>query len=243
MAQQPVNHTAQHPAQKGIISGTFSIITRVFFALLLALLFSIVVEWIGMTFFWDEPGSGHANRMLEIEIEYLNKDFRQSIVTSSPAQFARDMADTSYYYLFVWTGLIKFIEWAASDQPQSSVHHYAHVITMGFWDYVLAMIAVTQVFAVRLAILILAIPVFVLALVAGFTDGLVQRDLRRWGGGRESSFLYHHSKKMIYPAILSAWVVYLAMPFSVHPSFIIVPFTILAGIAMAVSASTFKKYL
>lgn len=243
MAQQPVNHTAQHPAQQGIISGTFSIITRVFFALLLALLFSIVVEWIGMTFFWDESGSGHANRMLEIEIEYLNDDFRQSIVTSSPAQFARDMADASYYYLFEWTGLIKFIEWAASDQPQSSVHHYAHVIALGLWDYVLAMIAVTQVFAVRLSILILAIPVFILALVAGFTDGLVQRDLRRWGGGRESSFLYHHSKKVIYPAILSAWVVYLAMPFSVHPSFIIVPFTLLAGIAMAVSASTFKKYL
>ncbi len=105
------------------------------------------------------------------------------------------------------------------------------------------MIAVTQVFAVRLSILILATPVILLALIAGFTDGLVQRDLRRWGGGRESSFLYHHAKKVILPAILSAWVIYLAIPFSVHPSLIIVPFTLMAGIAMAVTASTFKKYL
>ena len=234
MAQQPVNQTAQHPAQKGIIAGMFGLIAKLFFFLFLALLFSIVVEWVGMSFFWDEPGSGHAKKMLEIEIEYLNDDFRKSILTSSPAQFARNMADTRYYYLFEWTGLIRFIEWAASDQPQSSLHHYAHVITMSLWDYVLAMIAVTQVFAVRLSILILAIPVFILALVAGFTDGLVQRDLRRWGGGRESSFLYHHSKKIIYPAILSAWVIYLAMPFSVHPSFIIVPFTLLAGIGLNV---------
>lgn len=243
MAQQAVNQTSQHPAEQGIISRTFTIIIKMFFALLLALVFSIAVEWIGMTFFWDEPGSEHAKKMLEIEVEYLNKDFRQSILTSSPANFAKEMADTSYYYLFEWTGLIRFVEWAASDNPQTRLHQYAHVIAITVWDYVLAMIAVTQVFAVRLAILILATPVFILALIAGMTDGLVQRDLRRWGGGRESSFLYHHAKKVILPALLSAWVVYLAMPFSVHPSFIIVPFTLMAGIATAVSAATFKKYL
>lgn len=243
MAQQAVNQTSQHPAQQGIIGGTFTIIVKLFFALLLALLFSIVVEWVGMSFFWDEPGSEHAQKMLEIEIEYLNKDFRQSILTSSPAQFAREMADTSYYYLFEWTGLIRFVEWAGNEPPQNRLHQYAQVIATSLWDYVLAMIAVTQVFAVRLAILILAMPVFILALIAGATDGLVQRDLRRWGGGRESSFLYHHAKKVIFPALLSAWVVYLAMPISVHPSLIIVPFTLMAGIATAISTATFKKYL
>ena len=243
MAQQAVHQTSQHPAQKGIISGTFSVIAKMFFALFMALMFSIVVEWVGMTFFWDEPGSEHAQKMLEIEIEYLNQDFRKSIVTSSPARFAREMADTSYYYLFEWTGLIRFFQWAGSATPESRLHQYAHHIATTLWDYILAMIAVTQVFAVRLSILILAIPVILLALIAGFTDGLVQRDLRRWGGGRESSFLYHHAKKVILPAIISAWVVYLAMPFSVHPSLIIVPFTLMAGIAMAVTTSTFKKYL
>ena len=243
MAQQAVNQTSQHPAQKGIISGTLSLISKILFALLMALFFSIVVEWIGMTFFWDEPGSEHAKKMLEVEIEYLNDDFRKSIVTSSPAQFARDMADTSYYYLFEWTGLIHFFQWAANTSPQTRLHQYAHDIAASLWEYILAMIAVTQVFAVRLSILILATPVILLALIAGFTDGLVQRDLRRWGGGRESSFLYHHAKKVILPAILSAWVIYLAIPFSVHPSLIIVPFTLMAGIAMAVTSSTFKKYL
>jgi len=242
MAQQAVDQTAQHPAEKGIISGTFSLIVKLFFALLMALIFSIIVEWVGMTFIWDEPGSEHAQNMLETEIAYLNQDFRKSIMTSSPARFAREVADSGYYYLFEWTGLIRFFEWAATE-PQSTVHAYVHILITHAWEYVLAMIAVTQVFAVRLSILILAIPVIVLALVAGFTDGLVQRDLRRWGGGRESSFLYHHAKKMVIPAIFSAWVIYLAIPISVHPSFIIVPFTLMAGIAMAVTTSTFKKYL
>jgi integrating conjugative element membrane protein (TIGR03747 family) len=243
MAQQPVNQTSQHPAQRGLIHNTLSVFSKMFFALLMALLFSIVIEWVGMSFFWDEPGSVHAQKMLEIEIEYLNQDFRQSVLTSSPAQFARDMADSSYYYLFEWTGLIHFFQWAMTDTPQSKPHLYAHNIATVMWDYFLAMIAITQVFAVRLSILILATPVIFLALIAGFTDGLVQRDLRRWGGGRESSFLYHHAKKVVLPAIISAWVIYLAMPFSVHPSLIIVPFTLMAGIAMAISAATFKKYL
>lgn len=180
--------------------------------------------------------------MLNTEVEYLDQDFRRSLITSSPARFAKELADSSYYYLFEWTGLVQFFQWAASE-PTSELHGYAHLIATTLWDYILAMIVVTQVFAVRLAILILATPVFVLALVAGLTDGLVQRDLRRWGGGRESAFLYHHAKKVIVPALISAWVVYLSMPFSIHPSLIIVPFTLLAAIAVAVSAATFKKYL
>jgi len=40
-----------------------------------------------------------------------------------------------------------------------------------------------------------------------------------------------------------AWVVYLAMPVSVDPNFVILPFAVLSALALAVTASTFKKYL
>ena len=40
-----------------------------------------------------------------------------------------------------------------------------------------------------------------------------------------------------------AWVVYLALPVSVHPSFIVIPFATLFALAVTVTASTFKKYL
>jgi len=74
-------------------------------------------------------------------------------------------------------------------------------------------------------------------------DGLVRRDLRRWGGGRESSFVYHYAKKAAFPMVIVAWVLYLALPFSLHPSWIILPFAIGFGLTVAVTASTFKKYL
>jgi len=47
------------------------------------------------------------------------------------------------------------------------------------------MMQVTLVFAVRVAILTLAMPVLLLFSLVALVDGLVQRDLRRWGGGRE----------------------------------------------------------
>ena len=110
-------------------------------------------------------------------------------------------------------------------------------------DFVLAAMQITQVFAVRLAILTLATPVFGLFALVALVDGLVRRDLRRWGGGRESSFVYHYAKKASIPLIIIAWVLYLSLPFSVHPSWVILPFAIGFGLAVTVTASTFKKYL
>lgn len=109
--------------------------------------------------------------------------------------------------------------------------------------YVLAAMQVTQVFSVSLAILVLALPVFGLFSLVAIVDGLVKRDLRRLGGGRESSFVYHWAKRSALPLLVLTWVVYLALPFSLHPSFVVLPFATLFALSVAVTASTFKKYL
>ena len=38
------------------------------------------------------------------------------------------------------------------------------------------------------------------------------------------------------------WVIYLTLPFSVHPSFVVLPFATLFALSVAVTTSTFKKY-
>lgn len=75
-----------------------------------------------------------------------------------------------------------------------------------------AAMTITQVFEVRLAVLILAFPAFILLSLLGLVDGLVQRDIRRWSGGRESSFIYHWAKKIVLPSLILPWIIYLAMP-------------------------------
>jgi integrating conjugative element membrane protein (TIGR03747 family) len=77
---------------------------------------------------------------------------------------------------------------------------------------------------VRLAVLLLATPVFLLLGLVGLTDGLIERDRRRFGGARETGFVYHHAKRLVAPSVAAAWVLYLAMPTSVHSSLVILPF-------------------
>lgn len=231
--------------QQGLISKSLTAVAKVIQWLLFSLLFSIIIEWAGMVLWWSDEGLDHSRTMLIKEISYLDTDFKRSVVTSDPARFAKRFADNTYHYLFEVTRFVDFIRWV-SPQPttdEQGVRPTLHKVYHPIAEFVIAMMQVTQVFAVRLAILTLAMPVFLLFSLVALVDGLVQRDLRRWGGGRESSFVYHYAKKAALPLVVLTWVTYLALPFSMHPTFIVLPFAILFALAVAVTASTFKKYL
>ncbi|HFD86465.1 MAG TPA: TIGR03747 family integrating conjugative element membrane protein, partial [Gammaproteobacteria bacterium] len=231
--------------QEGLISKSLTAIAKAIQWLLLSLVFSIIIEWIGMVMWWPDEGLDHSRTMFASEISYLDNDFRHSVVTSEPAQFAKRFADNTYYYLFEVTRFVDFIRWV-SPPPianEQGLRPKLHKIYNPIAEFVMAMMQVTQVFSVRLAILTLAMPVFLLFSLVALVDGLVQRDLRRWGGGRESSFVYHYAKKAALPLVVLAWVIYLALPFSLHPTFVVLPFATLFALTVAVTASTFKKYL
>ena len=183
--------------------------------------------------------------MLAQEIEYLDQDFRQSVLTSDPSRFARTIAERSHYFLFELTGVLRLAAWLSRPpvDGETGVRSNLHTTYVPISRFVTASIQIVQVFSVRLAILCLATPVFLLFSLIGLVDGLVQRDLRRWGGGRESSYLYHYAKNSVWAFMLSAWIFYLALPFSLHPAFIVLPFAILFATSISITASTFKKYL
>jgi len=71
---------------------------------------------------------------------------------------------------------------------------------------------VTQDTAVRLAVAFYALPAFAMACLLGMVDGLVKRDLRKWAGGRESSFVYHHSKHYTAWFLTAGFALYLSWP-------------------------------
>jgi integrating conjugative element membrane protein (TIGR03747 family) len=225
--------------------GLLSNLLRLVYWLLLALIFSILVEWIGMMFWWPEQGANHSLDMLQNELSYLSGDLRASLLVSDTAAYASAFADTLYHWLWQKTGLETAILWLAATPPPgaSSLQASAHTLYVAIAQFVSAAANITQVFGVRLAVLTLAMPAFALAVLLGVLDGLVMRDLRRWSGGRESSFLYHHAKRWIWPLFITVWVFYLSLPMSIHPAFSILPFAALIGMVVTVTVSTFKKYL
>src|SRR3569833_1070517 len=131
---------------------------------------------------------------------------------------------------------------AAVSRDRRALRLWLHRLYLPLHDYSVAALTVTQLFAVRLAVLLLALPAFAVFGLVGLCDGLVERDLRRWGGGRESSWRYHQAKRLVLPLLGVGGLVYLALPRDVTPGFVIVPFAMLFGLALAIMASTFKIY-
>jgi integrating conjugative element membrane protein (TIGR03747 family) len=239
--------SAQHTAERGIIATSVMRFFQLLLFLLLTLLFSIVIEWAGMAVkFWDEPGAKHSATMLEKELGYLNNDFKQSAIVEQPLFFAQQFANKFYLYTFEKTGVKSAVIWLATPTNLIDTNGFRkklHALYLSVADYFQALATVIQIFAVRLAVLILAFPAFILLSLTGLIDGLVQRDIRRWSAGRESSFKYHWAKIFLYPSLVLPWILYLAMPTSIHPNYIVLPFAFLFSISVTVMASTFKKYL
>ncbi len=213
--------------------------------LLVSLLISIIIEWIGMRFWWEEQGLAHSRQMLANELHWLGTDVHQGGWMTHPVQVARDLSERVVRLVFEWTGLANLIHWITPvpTPHESGIRVVLHRLYAPVSEFVLAALQMMQVFTVRLAILVLSLPVFMLFAWVALVDGLVVRDLRRWGGGRESSFVYHYARKATLPVFLSAWVLYLVSPVSVHPSWILLPFALAFALAVRITAGTFKKYL
>ena len=231
--------------RQGLTSSFLTTIAQGVKWLLLSLLLSILLEWTGMVLWWPDEGLNHSRDMLAGEIGYLQADFGRSLMSSDPAVFTKTVADKTYAVLFEATRLADFITWVGAPAKLGEVglRAWLHGFFRPIAEYVLAAMQMTQVFSVRLTILVLALPVFLLFSLVALVDGLVKRDLRRWGGGRESSFVYHWAKRSALPLLVLTWVIYLALPFSPHPSVVVLPFATLFALGVAVAASTFKKYL
>jgi integrating conjugative element membrane protein (TIGR03747 family) len=232
-------------AEPGLLARLFGRLLTGLFWLWTALVLSVLLEWTGMILWWPEQGVEHSRGMLEAEIGYLNEDFKESLLVSSPARLARRFADGFHRVFFDWTRLADFLQWLSAP-PASGEGRFTsglRALYAKVADFALASLLITQVFAVRLAVLVLALPAFALFGLVGFADGLMRRDLRRWGGGREHGFLYHHAKRPVLPSVVGAWVIYLGLPVSIHPTYVVVPFAALFGGLLALTSATFKKYL
>ncbi|MCS6715460.1 TIGR03747 family integrating conjugative element membrane protein [Proteus terrae] len=211
--------------------------------LLASLLFSLILEYIGIFFFWAEEGAQHSYQIMLIERTYFAESFTQSVFLSSPVitgihwitAFSQGMQDS---LLKISLSAIK-----TDNGVTDGINLRAIKAIQAGKQYLLATFFVLQIVMMRVTILVLSIPLFILVIIVNVVDGLVRRDLRRYGAAYESSFLYHHAKRIIKPAIYIPCVLYLSLPFAVYPNFLLLPSTLLIGFAISVTVGSFKKYL
>ncbi|EOG3622669.1 TIGR03747 family integrating conjugative element membrane protein [Pseudomonas putida] len=227
----------------GLISGTVELCLRLLGLLFASLLFSILLEFLGMLWFWPEQGWHHSHAMWLNELGWLSNHFRSSLLVEEPAQATAKILERLNDWIVLrsgWAQLdiqLKLLSREASLQGQVS---QAYIIVQ---DYLLAALFTIFTFVVRLTILTLATPLFLLAVLTGAIDGLMRRDLRKFEADRESSFIYHRAKRTLLPLMVSPWVIYLTLPWSLNPNWVLLPCAAVLGIMVAITAATFKKYL
>ncbi len=242
MPSAPIN-PPQTQRRPGLVFGTLELCLRLLGLLFASLLFSILLEFVGMLWFWPEQGWQHSYGMWVSELGWLSNHFKSSLLVQEPAQATAKVLERISDWVVVRSG------WAQSDthlkllSRESSLQGQVAQAYVAGQDYLLAALFTVFTFVVRLTVLTLAIPLFLLAVLTGMVDGLIRRDLRKFGADRESSFVYHRAKRMLLPLIVSPWMIYLALPWSVKPILLLLPCAALLGWMVAITATTFKKYL
>lgn len=73
--------------------------------LLASLFFSLVMEYIGIAFFWPDQGAAHSQQVMQIESGYLSTEFTRSLMLSQPTVTITAWVTQVYQWLVVDSGL------------------------------------------------------------------------------------------------------------------------------------------
>ena len=225
-----------------MVGQSFSALVQLVAWLLISLVISITIEWIGMVWFWSEQGAEHAKGVLATDQAYLNQQVHDRSIT-----FKNNVIELTHKAVD-WISDQNWLKTTVQNAPAAPEGAFSTLQTWGYdlyqryGEYLQASAYVTQTFVIRLTIIFFSLPIFAIAGLVGGVDGLVERDLRRWGGGRESSNVFNLARRSVVPAFVSACVVYISLPFSINPVIVILPFAFLLGLAVRIAFERLKKY-
>ncbi|EJN2898440.1 TIGR03747 family integrating conjugative element membrane protein [Salmonella enterica] len=233
MSDTPVQNS--NPPKKGLISTPLSWLGKASAALVGSLFFSLVVEWLGIAFFWPELGAEHSHLMMNEELGWFTANVSRSLLMADPAGKLETVLHQVWLWGFVDTGFVPWLEQLRNKPDNAWIQWIDTYIQASVW--------IIMTFVLRVFILLLTAPLFILAVLVGMVDGLVRRDIRRFGCGYESGFIYHHAKRSVIPVFFLAWIIYLSLPFSVNPCFVLLPAALFCGLTVSIMFGLFKKYM
>lgn len=241
----------------------FEVLMMILATLIGSLIFSILLEWVGMVFFWEDEGVGHSRSMIIQEISYLNDDLIHATLFGVTP---REAVDVIFNYIFGQPFSEDLLHYErtlfksatqSSAQAAVSANAFSTEAVQGWWNYfsemfsyigfflrefAVAAIYITMVAITRISIIIMSLPLFSLFLLVSVVDGLAQRDLRRFGGARESGTRYHFSKAAVLPILLFGWLIYISIPFSIHPNLVLLPLALMFAMSIYLAIANYKKY-
>lgn len=220
--RQPPKPDVEKP--QGILARIVSVIAGLLGALLVAVAVSVVIEMMGIALGWW--GSDHAASLLFTERGYIEAIERLPLLALSPVMIA---ATAESRFDGVTRDVRRSAEQARGSDPLSV--------------YFLGALNTMKLVLFRLVVCVFSLPGYAVVALGAVIDGLVQRDIRKFTGGHESSYVFHKAKRWVLPGILLTLSVYLMLPVSLYPALVFAPSMALFGFMLFIAASRFKKFL
>ncbi|EDA8729156.1 DUF4400 domain-containing protein [Salmonella enterica subsp. enterica serovar Hartford] len=198
---------------QGPVGWLLSLAGRFIGLVISALLLRVVLELAGLYFWWPQEGSRHVFQVMKREQSEL-------VIALQPHPQGEK--------------IVMLLE--------NGVSHM--LITNRLIQKPLTVLAYTLVsFMLRLTWLVATFPLLCLYVLIGLTEGLVRRDLRRFGSGLESVFLHRYVIRSGSLVATTIWVCYLAQPLFLPARLVLLPATIWFGITVWMVAGSFKRWL
>ena len=185
---------------------------------------------------WDpDTGPDHLETMINFALDHrVNKEF------------AEKCSNLVYWLYFKWNLIDDTVRRFADGEPASTLiaRKYRDVLIVPFHNQLAVAMYSAKLFGIRMASLILALPLFFLTCAVAIVDGLTERYVRKMCVGNESSTIYHRAKHYAFRLIPpTAGLIYLAAPYSIEPVLIFVPTAFLTGFLLRTQMKYYKKHL
>lgn len=234
MAGRSEANSARKPG--GIGSFLVGGILTMLFWLTVSLILSIVIEWIGMLTVWKDADPLHAISMYEEEVSYANQALTSHSWFFTPGAALSDTLQTLDQSYMDGKAIL-------SSNLSGDFWRYLPAFGENIENGILSAFYIVKIFLLRLTMLLLSLPIFLLAAWVAIVDGMVERQLRIAGGARESNVIFDFSSRYAFGIVVFTGVVYLSAPVAMNPLYAVLPGAIPFFLLTRSAVTMYKKYV
>lgn len=198
---------------QGPVGWLLSLAGRIIWLVIGALVLRIILELAGLYFWWPQEGSRHVFMVMKHEQAEL-------VTALQPHAMGNE--------------ILVLLEKGATRVLMAN-----RLLQKPFTALAYTLVSFMQ----RLVWLATMLPLLCLCAITGLTEGLVRRDLRRFGSGLESVFLHRYVIWSGSSVATTLWVFYLAQPLFLPAMLVSLPAALWFGITVWMAAGSFKRYI
>ena len=197
----------------------------------------IIVEWVGMTAWWPID---HAEQTFNAEMAFQNENYTTSITGKSP--FELSVVTTNYVHSMVTdNAMIGYLKGLAQNRPNNRALGVFSDTLYQLSAYFEAALFTVLTITMRATIVVLSLGLIAIVWLLSSLDGLVERELRFYGGDAEHSRIVHLAKEWVPRFAKIAPILYLGWPAQANPVYFFIPAMLALGFTNYIFFANYQK--